>query len=126
MRFSRCHYEKMQVDASVYSSAFDLLSGLSDEFRNCEYDGDTILEMEIVGRVPLQFGVISRDLFEKIAAKLYYLKITDRTVVDFEPKEDGDIKEGFVTALCEKKERKDPIFEKALKAGLAALEGKPF
>ena len=127
MRFSRRHYEKKTVDVSAFSSVHELLSTLSDDFRSSEYDPDTILELELVGRVPLQFGVISRDLFEKIGAKLYYLQISDRTVVDFEIKEDTkDIREGFATALTGLCQRDTDLFDKAMKAGLAALEGKPF
>ena len=125
MRFSRCHYEEMTVDASAYSSVYEMLSALSDDFRGSEYDKDTILTMTFRGKVSLQFGVISPDLFEKIAAKLYYLKINDETTTVFEKNEDAtDIREGFATALCDFIGREDPCFDKAVKAGLAALEGK--
>jgi DNA repair exonuclease SbcCD nuclease subunit len=127
MRFSRCHYEELTVDASAYSSVLDLLAALSDEFRCGEYDKDTILRLTFCGAIPLQFGVISKDLFEKIAAKLYYLEIDDQTTTLFEPNEEtSDIKEGFATALCGFVKKEDPAFEKAMKAGLSALEGKPF
>lgn len=127
MRFSRRHYEKMTVDVSAFSSVNDLISDLSDTFRSSEYDPDTILELEFVGRVPLHFGVISRDLFERIGAKLYYLKINDRTVIDFEQKDDtNDIREGFAMALDKLSNGDKALMEKAMRAGLAALEGKPF
>ncbi len=126
VRFSRRHYEKKTVDVSGYRTVNGLVNDLSDELKSSQYDADTILLLEFVGRTSLQFGVIGDELFEKLRARVYHLKVCDRTEPVFERNPDAkDVKEGFATALldlCDDEKR----VAGALKIGLAALEGKPF
>ena len=103
-----------------------MVNDLSDELKSSQYDADTILLLEFVGKTSLQFGVIGDELFEKLRARVYHLKVCDRTEPVFERNPDAkDVKEGFATALldlCDDEKR----VAGALKIGLAALEGKPF
>ena len=110
VRFSRRHYEKKTVDVSSYQTVDQLINDLSDELKSSQYDADTILELELSGTVDLQFGVICDELFEKLRARVCYLKVTDCTSVRFERNDDAkDIKTGFATALSDLSADKERI-----------------
>ncbi|MBP3321642.1 MAG: metallophosphoesterase [Clostridia bacterium] len=126
VRFSRRHYEKKTVDVSSYDKIGALINDLSDEMKSSQYDADTILLLELVGKTTLQFGVIDESLFEKLKSRIYHLKVCDRTEIVFERNPDAkDMKEGFATALLDLSKDEERIAG-ALKIGLAALEGKSF
>lgn len=125
VRFSRRHYETLTVNLEGYKNTEELVADLSDSLRSSEYDADTLLKITFTGSVPLNFGVITRGLFDKIAARLYYLCIDDQSTLCFTSNEDAkELKEGFATAAGEL--AGEELLQEVLKTGLKALEGKSF
>jgi DNA repair exonuclease SbcCD nuclease subunit len=129
VRFSKRRYETIKLDVTGLVGEEQLLAKFDGIVREQKYGEDTLLRLVIVGEAASDLK-ISTATFSTAAARLFHFELTDQSVprVDVsELENDSTIKGAFYEALLplfrEGESEGKALAERALKYGLAALDG---
>ncbi|MBQ7715532.1 MAG: DNA repair exonuclease [Clostridia bacterium] len=129
LRFSKRRYECEELNVDGASSTVEILQMINGRIAERGYGVETLLSMTLRGRLPSTL-VINPDVLAREVTGLFYFELADGTVPLENAEElgaDATVRGQFFRELKSSIDSDDPVekklAEKALRYGLAALEG---
>ena len=129
VRFSKRRYEAIKLDVTGVATNSELVAKLDKAVREEKYGEDTLLRVTIVGEANSALD-ISNNTFATVSSKLFYMELTNRSVpqvdissLEHDPTIKGAFYESLLPLFRDTDATQRDIAEKALRYGLAALDG---